>query len=72
MFEKVVDAISKSAKNFSEKDLNEKDIEDVLSDLEISLLESDVAMEVMDNMKTDLSAKLVGSKVNKREIKDFI
>ena len=72
MFEKLGDAFSKAAKSFSEKDLNEKDIEDVLSELEISLLESDVAMEVIDNIKSDLSAKLVGSKVNKKEIEDFI
>ena len=51
MFEKLGDAFSKAAKSFSEKDLNEKDIEDVLSELEISLLESDVAMEVIDNIK---------------------
>ena len=47
MFEKLGNAFSKAAKSFSEKDLNEKDIEDVLSELEISLLESDVAMEVI-------------------------
>ena len=34
MFEKLGDAFSKAAKSFSEKDLNEKDIEDVLSELE--------------------------------------
>jgi fused signal recognition particle receptor len=49
MFEKLGNAFSKAAKSFSEKDLNEKDIDDVLSELEISLLESDVATEVCCN-----------------------
>ena len=72
MFEKLGDAFSKAAKGFSEKDLNEKDIEEVLSELEISLLESDVATEVIDDIKSDLGAKLVGSRVNKKEIEGFI
>jgi len=72
MFEKLGNAFSKAAKSFSEKDLNEKDIEDVLSELEISLLESDVATEVIDSIKSDLGEKLVGSRVNKKEIEDFV
>jgi fused signal recognition particle receptor len=72
MFEKLGNAFSKAAKSFSEKDLNEKDIDDVLSELEISLLESDVATEVIDSIKSDLSTKLVGSRVNKKEIEDFV
>ena len=59
MFEKLGNAFSKAAKSFSEKDLNEKDIEDVLSELEISLLESDVATEVIDSIKSDLGEKLI-------------
>ena len=72
MFEKLGNAFSKAAKSFSEKDLNEKDIEDVLSELEISLLESDVATEVIDSIKSDLGEKLIGSRVNKKEIEDFV
>jgi len=72
MFEKLGNAFSKAAKSFSEKELKEKDIEDVLHELEISLLESDVAMEVIDDIKSDLKTKLVGSTVNKKEIEDFV
>ena len=72
MFEKLGNAFSKAAKSFSEKELKEKDIEDVLHELEISLLESDVAMEVIDDIKSDLKIKLVGSTVNKKEIEDFV
>ena len=72
MFEKLGNAFSKVAKSFSEKELKEKDIEDVLYDLEISLLESDVATEVIDNIKSDLKANLIGNAVNKKEIADFV
>ena len=72
MFEKLGNAFLKAAKSFSEKELKEKDIEDVLYELEISLLESDVAIEVIDNIKSDLKANLIGNAVNKKEIVDFV
>ncbi|MCA9819819.1 MAG: signal recognition particle-docking protein FtsY, partial [Nitrosarchaeum sp.] len=72
MFEKLRSAFSSAAKSFGEKELNEKDIEQILFDLEISLLESDVASEVIDSIKTDLKNKLVGSKVAKNEIEQFV
>ena len=58
MFEKLGNAFSKAAKSFSEKELKEKDIENVLHELEISLLESDVAMEVIDDIKSELTNKI--------------
>jgi transposase len=78
MFEKLGNAFSKAAKSFSEKELKEKDIEDVLHELEISLLESDVAMEVIDDINVFNNivtidrfhvAKLIGTCVdNERKI----
>ncbi len=72
MFDKLRAAFSSTAKSFSEKELKEKDIDDILFQLEISLLESDVATEVIDLIKSDLKQKLIGSKVNKNEIEDFV
>ena len=72
MFDKLRSAFSNAAKSFGEKELNEKDIEDILFELEISLLESDVATEVIDSIKDDLKEKLVGSKVDKKEIEKFV
>ena len=43
MFDSLRKAFSNAAKSLGEKELNEKDIEDILFELEISLLESDVA-----------------------------
>jgi len=72
MFENLREAFSSTAKSFSEKELKEKDIDEILSQLEISLLESDVASEVIDSIKSDLKEKLIGTKVNKKEIEKFV
>ena len=72
MFDKLRSAFSNAAKSLGEKELNEKDIENILFELEISLMESDVATEVIDSIKFDLKEKLIGSKVGKNEIEKFV
>ena len=72
MFDNLKKAFSDVSKGFSEKELNEKDIEDVLFELEINLLESDVASEVIDSIKQSLKEKLIGTKVEKKSIADFV
>ncbi len=72
MFDKLRSAFSDAAKSLSEKELNEKDIEDILFQLEISLHESDVASEVIDEIKSDLKSRLIGTKVDKNEIEKFV
>ena len=68
MFDKLHRAFSEITKSFSEKELNEKDIDNVLFDLEIALLDSDVASEVIESIKADLKKGLVGSTVEKSQI----
>ena len=72
MFDNLKKAFSDVSKGFSEKELKEKDIDDTLFQLEINLLESDVAMEVIDSIKKDLKEKLIGVKVEKKIIENFI
>lgn len=72
MFENLRNAFSSAAKSLGEKELKEKDIDEVIFQLEIALLESDVATEVIDSIKSDLKEKLIGSKVNKNEIEKFV
>jgi len=72
MFENLRNAFSSAAKSLGEKELKEKDIDEVLLQLEIALLESDVAIEVIDSIKSDLKEKLIGTKVNKNEIEKFV
>ncbi|MBC7118641.1 signal recognition particle-docking protein FtsY [Methanothermobacter tenebrarum] len=48
-----------------EKTISEKDIEDILWDLEMSLLESDVAIDVAEKITDELKNQLVGKKVKR-------
>ena len=72
MFDSLRKAFSNVAKSLGEKELNEKDIESILFELEISLLESDVAGEVIDSINSNLKEKLIGSKIDKNEIEKFV
>ncbi|MFB5597596.1 MAG: signal recognition particle-docking protein FtsY [Nitrosopumilaceae archaeon] len=72
MFDKLRNAFSDVAKSLGEKELKEKDIEEILFELEISLLESDVATEVIDAIKSNLKEKLIGAKVEKNTIESFV
>ncbi len=72
MFDKLRNAFSSAAKSLSQKELKEKDIDAVLSDLEIALMESDVATEVIDSLKSDLKQKLIGATVDKDQIENTV
>jgi len=72
MFEKLRNAFSSAVKSLGEKELKEKDIDKVLFELEVALLESDVATEVIDSIKFDLKKQLVGATVRKDEIAKFV
>ena len=72
MFDRLRDTFSNVVKSLGEKELKEKDIEDILFELEISLLESDVAGEVIDGIKSDLKEKLIGSKIDRHQIEKFV
>ena len=72
MFDSLRQAFSNITKTLVEKDLDEDTLDEVLSDLEMSLLESDVALEVVDNITDDLKKRLVGKKVNKNQIEEFV
>jgi fused signal recognition particle receptor len=72
MFDKLRSAFSSVAKSLSEKELKEKDIDEVLFQLEMALMESDVATEVIDSIKSDLKNKLIGTSVDKKEIEEFV
>ncbi len=72
MFDKLRNAFSSAVKSFGEKELKEKDIDEVLFELEIALLESDVATEVIDMIKSDLKKQLIGITVQKDTIDGFV
>ena len=65
MFDKLKKAFSNIISDISKKEITEKDLENTLFDLEIALLESDVAQEVIDNISANLKNKLLGLSIEK-------
>jgi len=65
MFDKLKKAFSNIISDISKKEITEKDLENTLFDLEIALIESDVAQEVIDDISANLKNKLLGLSVEK-------
>ena len=60
------DLLSDVEGGFFAKELSEKKVDDLLWDLEIALLESDVAIPVVEDVKTYLKKELVGKKIKRK------
>ena len=66
MFEQLKRAFSDVARNISShKEISERDLDNRLSELELSLLESDVAPEVVDDLFGNLRSELIGLELEK-------
>jgi fused signal recognition particle receptor len=65
MFDQLRKAFSNATRSIVQKELTDKDIDNILSDLEIALLESDIAQEVIDDLVVKLKTDLVGTKLEK-------
>src|SRR6185437_10941152 len=71
MFNKLKKALSSvGIKNIGQKEISEKEIDDNLFDLQLGLLESDVAQEVIDDLSSKLKKELLGLKLEKDQIKE--
>lgn len=55
-----------------EVEISSDDVRDLLDNLELELLEGDVALEVAEEIKNDLQKKMVGIKVRKGDLNTFI
>jgi fused signal recognition particle receptor len=67
MFDRLKKAFSNAAKSIGQKELSEKDLDESLFDLNVSLLESDVSQEVIDDLTKQLKQNLIGKKLQKNE-----
>ena len=69
MFDKLKKAFSSAAKSIgSQKELSEKDLDNTLFDLQLALMESDVAQEVIDDLCAKLKNELLGLKLEKNQV----
>jgi len=65
LFEKLRGAFASLTKVVSEKKLSEKEVDEVLFNFQLTLLESDVAQEVVDKLTADLRTELTGLSVER-------
>jgi fused signal recognition particle receptor len=67
MFDQLRKALSKATRSIVQKELTEKDINNIFSDLELDLLQSDIAQAVIDHLFVKLKSDLVGMKLEKEQ-----
>ncbi len=67
MFDKLKNAFSSAARSIGQKEITGRVLDDTLLDLQIALLESDVAQEVVDGISAKLKKELLGVKLEKGE-----
>jgi fused signal recognition particle receptor len=65
MFDQLRRAFSNATRSIVQKELSEKQINNILSDLELALIQSDIAQEVIDDLVAKLKTELVGMKLEK-------
>lgn len=76
MFDKLKNSIkdfsSKVKETVAEKEIDEETLENVLWDLELELLQNNVAQEVVEKIKKDMKEKLVGESVTRTKVENRI
>ncbi len=72
MFEKLKNVFSSIKKSLSTKTLNEKIIDEVFDEYETQLIEGDISLDIVEELRRSLKDKLIGVKVEKKEIESFI
>jgi fused signal recognition particle receptor len=64
--------VEKIKKKVVEKKISEDDIKEIVSDLEMSLIQSDVAVEVAEKITEDLKKNLVGKSIKRGKLEETI
>lgn len=72
MFEKLRKIFSETTKNLSQKSFSKKDIESILDELQISLMENDVAHEIVDEMTSKIKTEMLDLKRERSENSDEV
>ena len=73
MFEKLKKAFSSVTSNISQREITSKDLENSLSQIELELLECDIAQEALDDIFGKLKHELLGYKLEKgQNLEDLI
>jgi fused signal recognition particle receptor len=70
LFEKLKKIFSETAKNLSKKSISKKEIDSILGDLQISLMENDVAHEIVEEMTSKIKMEISDLKLEGNEKSD--
>ncbi len=68
----VKEIAEKLVKKVVERKITEGDLTDILNEIEVDLLEADVAVEVIDKLKEDIKNNLVGKDAHRTKVKEVI
>lgn len=72
MFEKLRKIFSETAKNLGQKSISKKDIDSILDELQISLMENDVAHEIADDLTSKIKTEIMELKLERDENSDEV
>jgi len=73
VFRKLKEALSKAVEKISTKAISEKELDKVLMDLELELIESDVALNVAEELVKSIKQSVIGVRIPRRmSTKEFI
>lgn len=72
MFDGLRGAFSGVVQSITEKEIGPDDVDQVMNELDIALLEADVAVEVIDSIKSEMRTALAGSSVKRGEVGAFV
>ena len=70
MFEKLKKIFSETAKNLGKKSISKKEIDSILDDLQINLMENDVAHEIVEEMTSTIKMEMLDLKLEGNEKSD--
>jgi fused signal recognition particle receptor len=72
LFERLRKIFSETAKNLGQKSISKKDIDSILDELQISLMENDVAHEIVDEMTSKIKTQIMDLKLERNENSDQV
>jgi fused signal recognition particle receptor len=72
LFERLRKIFSETAKNLSQKSISKKEIDSILEELQISLMENDVAHEIVDEMTSKIKTEILNVKLERNENTDEV
>jgi len=72
LFERLRKIFSETAKNLSQKSISKKEIDSIFEELQISLMENDVAHEIVDEMTSKIKTEILSLKLERNENTDEV